>query len=46
MDLILKQLGELLLTAVPTTILFIILLGACRLLVHDPLAKTLAEQFN
>ena len=44
MDLILKQLGELLLTAVPTTILFIILLGAYRLLVHDPLAKTLAER--
>jgi F-type H+-transporting ATPase subunit b len=44
MDLILKQLGELLLTAVPTAILFIILLGAYRVLVHDPLAKILAQR--
>jgi F-type H+-transporting ATPase subunit b len=44
MDLILKQLGELLLTAVPTAILFIILLGAYRLLVHNPLARVLAER--
>ena len=39
-----KALGELLLTAVPTTILFIILLAAYRLLVHNPLAKVLAER--
>ena len=44
MDLILKQLGELLLTAVPTAILFVILLVAYRILVHDPLAKVLSQR--
>ena len=39
-----KALGELLLTAVPTTILFIILLAAYRVLVHNPLARVLAER--
>jgi len=39
-----KALGELLLTAVPTTILFIILLAAYRVLVHNPLTKVLAER--
>ena len=39
-----KALGELLLSAVPTIILFAILLGAFRLLVHNPLTKVLAER--
>ena len=39
-----KALGELLLNAVPTMILFGILLGAYRLLVHAPLTKVLAER--
>lgn len=39
-----KALGELLLNAVPTIILFGVLLGAYRLLVHDPLTKVLAER--
>jgi F-type H+-transporting ATPase subunit b len=41
-----KALGELLLSAVPTTILFIILLAAYRVLVHNPLAKVLAERHD
>lgn len=39
-----KALGELLLNAVPTIILFGVLLGAYRLLVHNPLTKVLAER--
>lgn len=39
-----KALGELLLNAVPTIILFGVLLGAYKLLVHNPLAKVLAER--
>ena len=39
-----KALGELLLSAVPTIILFAILLACYRLLVHNPLIKVLAER--
>jgi len=39
-----KALGELLLNAVPTMIVFGVLLGAYRLLVHTPLTKVLAER--
>lgn len=39
-----KALGELLLNAVPTIILFGILLGSYRLLVHNPLSRVLAER--
>lgn len=39
-----KALGELLLSAVPTIILFAILLASYRSLVHNPLIKVLAER--
>ena len=39
-----KAIGELLLTAVPTIIMFGILYLAYRFLVHNPLAKVLAER--
>ena len=39
-----KALGELLLSAVPTIILFAILLASYRLLVHNPLIRVLAER--
>ena len=39
-----KALGELLLNAMPTMIVFGILLGAYRLLVHAPLTRVLAER--
>ena len=44
MDLILHQLADLFLRAVPTAVLFLLLLGAYRLLVHAPLMKVLAER--
>ena len=44
MDLILHQLGDLFLRAVPTVVLFLLLLTAYRLLVHAPLLKVLAER--
>ena len=44
MDLILHQLAGLFLRAVPTAVLFLLLLAAYRLLVHTPLMKVLAER--
>src|SRR4051812_489307 len=41
-----KAIGELLLNAVPTIIMFFILYFAYRLLVHNPLAKVLAERHS
>ncbi len=41
-----KALGELLLTAVPTMIMFAILYVAYRVLVHNPLTKILAERHS
>lgn len=44
MDLLLKQLGELVLGSVPTILFFILLIAAYRLLVHRPLTCVLAER--
>ena len=44
MDLILKQLGELLLGAVPTMIFLLLLFGVYTFGVHRPLAAVLAER--
>lgn len=44
MDLILQQLGGLLLSSVPTIITFLILYTAYRYLVHNPMARALAER--
>jgi F-type H+-transporting ATPase subunit b len=44
MDLILKQLGELLLGAIPTIVLLLTLYGLYHVLVHVPLQKVLAER--
>ena len=44
MDLILHQLAGLFLRAVPTAVLFLLLLAAYRLLVHTPLMKVPAER--
>ncbi len=41
-----KALGELLLNAVPTIIIFLLLYGAYRALVHTPLMKILAERHS
>ncbi len=45
MELLLKQLGGLVLGSVPTMILFLITLAAYRLLVHTPLTKVLRERY-
>ena len=44
MDLILKQLGDLLLGSVPTIVFFVLLVLAYRILVETPLEKVLAER--
>ena len=44
MDQILKQLGELLLGAVPTVVLLLLLYGLYHLLVHRPLQRVLGER--
>src|SRR5579875_449848 len=44
LDLILHQLAELFLRSIPTAVLFLLLLGAYRRLVHAPLMKVLAER--
>ena len=44
MEETLRQLGGLLLGAVPTVVLFLVLYAAYRLLVHAPLEKILAER--
>jgi|SRR5215471_1664527 len=44
MELVLKQLGELLLGSVPTAILLLLLFGVYTFLVHRPLQRVLAER--
>ena len=44
MDQILKQLGELLLGAIPTVVLFLTLYGLYHVLLHRPLQRVLAER--
>jgi len=44
MDLILRQLGELALGAVPTILIFLFLWVAYRLIVHKPLSRVLAQR--
>ncbi|HYX69568.1 MAG TPA: hypothetical protein VE825_10580 [Terriglobales bacterium] len=44
MDDILRQLGELLLGAIPTIVLFLFLYGAYTVLVHKPLERVLEER--
>lgn len=44
MDLILKQVGDLLLGAVPTVLLFIVVVLAYQFLVQAPLSRTLSER--
>jgi F-type H+-transporting ATPase subunit b len=46
MDQILKQLGELLLGAVPTIVLLLLLYGLYHFLVHRPLQRILAERYS
>jgi F-type H+-transporting ATPase subunit b len=46
MDQTLKQLGELLLGAIPTVVFLVLLYFFYRLLVHKPLAKVLEERHN
>ena len=44
MDETLRQIGELLLGAIPTVIFFLLLYGLYTLLVHKPLTRVLAER--
>lgn len=44
MDLILHQLADLFLRSIPTAVLFLLLLGAYRVLVYAPLLKVLKER--
>jgi F-type H+-transporting ATPase subunit b len=44
LDLILHQLADLFLRSIPTAVLFLLLLGAYRVLVHGPLLKVLKER--
>ena len=44
MNEIVKQIGELLLSAVPTIVLFVVLVAAYQILVQGPLTRTLAER--
>ena len=44
MDETLRQIGELLLGAIPTVIFFLLLFGLYTVLVHKPLARVLAER--
>lgn len=46
MSNLLQQLGELVLGAVPTMVLFLITLAAYRFLVHTPLTKVLHERYS
>lgn len=46
MQLILRQLGDLLLGSVPTVIFFLILLAAYAVLVRGPLEKVLADRYG
>lgn len=45
MNLMLQQLGGLVLGSVPTMVLFLVTLAAYRLLVHTPLTKVLRERY-
>lgn len=44
MDVIFKQLGDLLIGSIPTAIIFILLVVAYRFLLYGPLTRTLAER--
>jgi len=44
MEDILRQLGELLLAAIPTVVVFLLLFFAYKLIVHKPLVKVLSER--
>lgn len=44
MDLILQRLADLFLRSIPTAVLFLLLLGAYRVLVYGPLLKVLKER--
>jgi F-type H+-transporting ATPase subunit b len=44
LDLILHQLADLFLRSIPTAVLFLLLLGAYRVLVYAPLLKVLSER--
>jgi F-type H+-transporting ATPase subunit b len=44
MELIIQQVGALLLGAIPTVLLFIVLVVAYQFLVHEPLTRTLKER--
>ena len=44
LDLILHQLADLFLRSIPTAVLFLLLLGAYRVLVHGPLLKVLKDR--
>jgi F-type H+-transporting ATPase subunit b len=44
MDETLRQIGELLLGSIPTVVLFLLLYGVYRLLVHQPLTRVLAQR--
>jgi F-type H+-transporting ATPase subunit b len=44
MDLIFKQLGDLIVGSIPTAIIFILLVVAYRVLLYGPLTRTLAER--
>ena len=46
MDLILKQLGQLLLGSVPTIVLLLTLYGLYHVLLHKPLQRILAERHS
>jgi len=46
MEDILRQLGGLLLGAIPTILLFLVLLAAYRFILHKPLEHTLVERHN
>lgn len=44
MNEIVQQIGALLLSAIPTIVLFVVLVGAYQILVQGPLTRTLAER--
>ncbi len=45
MEETLRQLGEIALGSIPTILLFLIVYGAYRILVHKPMTKVLAERY-
>lgn len=46
MEETLRQLGEIALGSIPTIIIFLIVYGAYRVLVHMPMSKVLAERYE